>query len=401
MNKLYRPILCGALLIIAGHSLFAQAPPPLTCNANAPVPPVVRAEGRAELVSDIVLTCTGGNPTMAAPVNISIFLNTNITSNLTGPGPDETEALILIDEPMPAPTFNTSNGFPFVGQVKGTSGVIPSGNVFTGLRTASPNQVVFLGVPVVPPGAGVRRLRITNLRALPPVPGVSPAPILAFVAISGPIPIAIGSPVMTVAFVTNGLNFSHFPVGSNLNLKFGETFAGAFKKRIENGAGPLVAVKQNQPGVLHCTESGFNPDFTPVAAGNTGSANTGTRLAAKITGIPGGVTWIIVPNNVASGQIVAAFVPPPYVLPYSSGVPVVAPGLNAVPVVAGSAMVVYEVVAGPPYAGMNGCAMLNTFVISLQPWPMGSLAGANASGSFAPLDPAPIISALSPEPRFR
>ena len=65
MNKLYRPILCGALLIIAGHSLFAQAPPPLTCNANAPVPPIVRAEGKAELVSDIVLTCTGGNPTMA------------------------------------------------------------------------------------------------------------------------------------------------------------------------------------------------------------------------------------------------------------------------------------------------------------------------------------------------
>ena len=136
MNKLYRPILCGALLIIAGHSLFAQGPPPLTCNANVAVPPIVRAEGRAELVGDIVLTCTGGNPTMAAPVNISIFLNTNITSNLTGPGPDETEALILIDEPMPAPTFNTSNGFPFVGQVKGTSGVIPSGNVFTGFVVA-------------------------------------------------------------------------------------------------------------------------------------------------------------------------------------------------------------------------------------------------------------------------
>ena len=40
---------------------------------------------------------------MAAPVNISVSLNTNITSNLTGPGPDETEALTLIDEPMPDP----------------------------------------------------------------------------------------------------------------------------------------------------------------------------------------------------------------------------------------------------------------------------------------------------------
>ena len=119
-------------------------------------------------------------------------------------------------------------------------------------------------------------------------------------------------------------------MGSNLNLKYVELFPSAFKKRIENGAGPLVAVKQNQPGVLHCTESGFNPDFAAVAAGATGSADTATRLAARITGIPGGVTWIIVPNTVASGQIVAAFVPPPYFPPYSSGVPVVAPGINAV-----------------------------------------------------------------------
>lgn len=401
MNRLNRPLLCGVLLLMAQHSLISQAPPPMTCNVSAPAPPVVRAEGRAELVSDIVLTCTGGNPTMAAPVNISIFLNTNITSNLTGPGPNETEALTLIDEPMPAPSLNMSNGLPFVGQVRGTPGVIPSGNVFTGLRTASPNQIIFPGVPVVPPGAGVRRFRITNLRALPPVPGVGPVAILAFVAISGPIAIPIASPVLTVGFATNGLNFSHFPMGSNLNLKFVELFASAFKKRIENGAGPLVPVKQNQPGVLHCTESGLNPDFTPVAAGATGSANTGTRLAARITGIPGGVTWIIVPNNVASGQIVAAFVPPPYVPPYSSGVPVVGPGINAVPVAAGTAMVLYEVIAGAPYAGMNGCGAIDTFVIPAQPWPGGSLANANATGFFAPQDPTPIISALSPEPRFR
>jgi hypothetical protein len=401
MNRLDRPILSGVLLLIAQHSLISQVPP-MTCNANAPAPPVVRAEGRAELVSDIVLTCTGGNPSVAAPVNIAIFLNTNITSNLTGPGPDETEALTLIDEPMPAPTLNTSNGFPFVGQVRGTSGVMASGNVFTGLRTASPNQVVFFGVPVVPPGTGTRRFRITNLRAVPPVPGVVPATILAFVSISGPISVPIVSPVLTVGFATNGLNFTHMPAGSGLNLKFTEMFASAFKKRIENtGAGPLTAVKQNQPGVLHCTESGFNPDFTPVAPGNTGSANTGTRLAARITGIPASVTWIIVPNTVVSGQIVAAFVPPPYISPYSNGVPVVAPGLNFVPVAAGSAMVVYEVVAGAPYAGINGCAMIDSFLITVQPWPIGSLANTVVSGFFAPLDPTAIISAPSPEPRFR
>ena len=64
-------------------------------------------------------------------------------------------------------------------------------------------------------------------------------------------------------------------------------------------------------------------------------------------------------------------------------------------------MVLYEVVAGAPYAGVNGCAMLDTFSITAQPWPMGSLAGANATGFFAPQDPNPMISAPSPEPRFR
>ena len=120
MNKLYKTVLCGVLLFISRSSGIAQVPPGMACNASAVAPPIVRAEGRAELVSDILLTCTGGNPAIKAPVNVSVFLNTNITSNLTGPGPDETEALVLIDEPQPNPALNFSNGFPFVGQVKGT-----------------------------------------------------------------------------------------------------------------------------------------------------------------------------------------------------------------------------------------------------------------------------------------
>jgi hypothetical protein len=263
------------------------------------------------------------------------------------------------------------------------------------------NQIVFPGVPVVEPGAAVRVFRITNLRALPPPSGAGPAVINAFVSISGPISISISSPVLTVGFVSNGLNFSSTPLGPNLSLKFSEVFASAFKKRIENGPGPLIPAKQNHPGVFHCTESNFNPDFTSVAPGATGSANTGTRLAAKISGIPPGVTFILVPNDVASGQIVAARVPPPYVPPFASGVPIVTGGTGAVPVVAGTAMVLYEVLASAPYSGMNGCALLNSFVILAQPWPFGSLAGASATAFFAPSDPTPVISGPAPEPRFR
>src|SRR4051794_6171540 len=311
MTKLYRPMLSGALLLIARHSAIAQVPP-LNCVANAPAPQIVRAEGRAELVSDIVITCTGGNPSVKAAVNLTVSLNTNVTSNLTGPGPDETEALVLIDEPLPSPALNMANGFSFVGQVRGTPAVISSGNVFTGLRTGSPNQLFFPGIPIVPPGSGLRTFRITNVRALPPQPGASGgSPILAAISISGPISVPLISPVVTVGFVANGLNFAHAPMGTNQVLKFSELFPGAFKKRIENAGGPLLVVKQNRPGILHCTESGFNPDFTPVTAGATGSANTGTRLVAKITGIPFFISSVLVPTEVVSGQLTAAVVPPP------------------------------------------------------------------------------------------
>src|SRR6476661_4591209 len=168
--KLRKSILGAALMLMAPGAAVGQVPPPMACNVSAAPPPILRSEGKAELVSDIILLCSGGIPTAPAVVNLSVFLNTNITSNLTGPGPDETEALVLIDEPKPAPTLNNSNGFSFVGQVKGTAAVIASGNVFTGLRTGAVNQIIFLGLPIVPPGPGTRTLRITNLRVVPPPP---------------------------------------------------------------------------------------------------------------------------------------------------------------------------------------------------------------------------------------
>lgn len=381
-NKL--PI--SVLLALGGLPAFAQFPP-MSCNTTTAPPATVRAEGRAELVSDLLLTCTGGNPGTPFAVNVAVFLNTNITSNLTGPGPDETEAMLLVDEPQPAPTLNVSNGFTFTGQVKGTTAVAASGNVFTGLRTGSPNQVVFLGVPVVAPGSGTRRFRITNLRALPPAASTAPVPILAFLSVSGPAIFSISNPVQTVGFAMNGLAFSYTHVGANLQLVYTEQFSSAFKKRIENGAGPFLAVKQNLPGMPYCTESEFTPDFGTTAPGDPGSANTGTRLRAKITNIPATVWWVGVPAFVASssGKLVA-----------------VVSGPMFVPVVGGTVTVEYEVTAAAPYTGVNACAVVDTFNITATPFGfLGTLANAIAAGSFAPVDTTPVISGPAPEPRFQ
>ena len=84
--------MCPVLAIVAfllGTATTASAQAtgqPLVCNTNAGVPPLVRAEGYTELVGDVVLVCTGGNPGQALTANLQLFLNTNITSRLVGSG---------------------------------------------------------------------------------------------------------------------------------------------------------------------------------------------------------------------------------------------------------------------------------------------------------------------------
>jgi hypothetical protein len=150
--------------------------------ANAGVPPIVRAEGLAELVGDVVLNCTGGYPAMFVDplvpgtvlgpasipqVNVQIFLNTNITSRLSGDGVSS-EALLMIDDPRDAEqkicttVLNATNacvpnprpGDP--GNVYKPNGVgettANNYNVWQG-RQAQPNSIVWLGVPIDAPGA--------------------------------------------------------------------------------------------------------------------------------------------------------------------------------------------------------------------------------------------------------
>ena len=87
-------ILATVLALLASSIITAGAAD-FQCTASAAGSPVIRAEGRAELVSDLVLICTGGVFGNLITPDIAVFLNTNITSNiLIG---DITEVLLLID----------------------------------------------------------------------------------------------------------------------------------------------------------------------------------------------------------------------------------------------------------------------------------------------------------------
>ena len=175
-----------AILVGSAVTASAQHPPASGCNVNQGVPPTVRAEGITELTGDIVLTCIGGTPTPAGSVvpqaNISVTLNTNITSRLLGD--PWSEALLMIDEPTslanptvpqavcgaPGSPDNVNLSGPGVCVVLGTgTGVgtynpnntppstpANSGrpNVYQGrMSPGSPNQLVWLGIPFDPPGS--------------------------------------------------------------------------------------------------------------------------------------------------------------------------------------------------------------------------------------------------------
>ena len=225
------------------------------CIANAGVPPTVRSEGLTELVGDIVLNCNGGTPLPVGSVlpqaNITIFLNTQITSRLLGtPNSNSSEAILTIDEPTAAQTsgpqtctaitgctafaagpnlppgqaqnnslefkqaFSTVTGLP-CSPVNGTTCVI-NPNVFEGV--VSGNSVTFVGIPIDPPGTQSNRIfRVTNVRANAtiPAPGGSgtPGQIIALISATPATnpgtgttsTFAINNPTQIVGFVQTSL----------------------------------------------------------------------------------------------------------------------------------------------------------------------------------------------------
>ena len=255
-RKLFYALAMVALVV--GLSIPASAQGgAITCNAFTN-PTFARAEGYAELVGDLVMTCTGGTPTTPGqPVpqlNIQVFLSTNITSKLTGNGFNE--ALLIVDEPN-SPT-NPTRGIRNCGAASEDTGpagagvcaiIAPSSptltydgsvpgnptpplstlasaanygstrpNVFQGRQAQSTgttgisSSIVFAGVPFDPPGTTTTRtLRITNVRAdaefLGVVSGFTVQPVLMSVGFSNTGFLAINNSAnqLVVANVLRGL----------------------------------------------------------------------------------------------------------------------------------------------------------------------------------------------------
>ncbi|MBI2687919.1 MAG: hypothetical protein HYX27_16545 [Acidobacteria bacterium] len=351
-RKWFPALAVVALAFGAASTANAQQVAAFSCVGNAGVPPIVRAEGLTELVGDLVLNCNGGTPTAAGSLvpqaNVQIFLNTNVTSRLTSD--PWSEALLMIDEPGPtAQRYCSVNGGCAILGVGGATGVAYNAtgatgvpNVFQG-RQSGANSIVWLGVPIDPPGTTATRvIRITNVRANANQLGVSstliPTQIVMFVSVTGTTSVPINNPQQTVAFIQPGLSFSvRQAVSSYLQcvsfnsaastdntkalnngmgtvVRFGEGFASSFKRRnvaaFSNADTSPVPVDQNTPGAIYNSETGFyntSPVSVSVSCGGTpltctntaggsvnglsaaGLADHGTRLMARFANVPAGV----------------------------------------------------------------------------------------------------------------
>jgi hypothetical protein len=169
--------------LLAGFTVSASAQT-FNCTQTTGVPPIVRAEGYTELMGDLVLDCTGGNPTppgqVVPPVNIAVNLDVPVTSQVTAVlnSVEFLESLLIVDEPNSStnPTKQLLNcgrteapdnlqsgagvcsilGGGALGARNTYDGTNFHPNVFQGrsfvLLTGQTNQVLFAGVPIDPPG---------------------------------------------------------------------------------------------------------------------------------------------------------------------------------------------------------------------------------------------------------
>ena len=399
-------------LAVLGCGLELGAQGTLTsCSSNA-VPPIVRSEGLAEIVGDVILSCsTIGLPSSESYLkfNLSLALNVNVTNNRDfGAGANFTDAVLVTQENLGNPTTESEFG-----------GQDPRFPLPRYGSLASSNRLEWNGIDFPIPGGGdpplpsVITLRITNVRARVNI-GSNPAlrveqssAISAFISMTGPLTVPISNNVLNVGVpiegliegYRNALNNGPASLEGSLqcvpqNISSGGAVQGpaSFHVRVEEGfatAFKPLGQPTTTPG-NSTNEAGFP---TPGSGVNGGGANQGTRFMLQFFNIPTGIR-MAVRDQVLSGSSQAVRI----VNVDAAGVggsPAPGQGLQELPISQGSTRAVYEWVNGDPFS---------TETLDI---PVVVGYDAVAEGSiFALTDFAPIgfngnSDGPSPEPRFQ
>ncbi len=367
-------LVLASLAVIGAASASAQN---FSCNAAPANPLQMRAEGITEPAGDVLLTCTGNTPGLNF-INLTVTLNTAITSRLQASG--LSEAAVLVNEPQPGLQYTANNAATIPPQVQ---------NVFYGSQTAV-NQVTFLALPTTLGPGNVAIYRITNIRANASALGVAPGGALpnnVIENVSSSTGFLIINPSQTVGAVLRGLNASTVTGAANFLQCVGSTSASAFTVNVSEGFATAfkdreIPGHQNTPGDVRNTESMFEvgvPAFTTAASpiGQVGAADTATRFQIVLTNIQNGVT-IAPPTSAPSPNGAIA-----NLISYAGGV------------------AIYEIASAQPFS-LDSFAI--TFPVSYTASPSTNspgLGGMNVAVSFNPTSTITVASpATVPIPRF-
>jgi len=332
----------------------------------------------AEITGDILITCRGGVPTLQGAdvpkVNFRVFYNTFVTSKMLNSSM-MTESLLMIDDPAPADQdlcdWNVDDcGILGVGgepgvDYSGENNVFP-GKLILGNVLDDGNTVDWNGIPIDPPGTrSVRIIRITNVRANAARLGVGGgffgSQIQAVVSLTSSTSIPVNQTALTVGFVQEGLKFANGsqnylqcePDGDvAISLTFKEQFGTAFKPK------PTGNPNQNIPGAIYNAENNFVNIDLDSPYGAAGIASQATRLIAKFTNVPAGVTLTLSGTNSSYVSDQMAHVVSGADANGSGGTP----GTSSITITpsGGAATATWEVVASNP-------TTLQNYVFTVQP----------------------------------
>jgi len=376
------------LLVLLGCFVGLVHAAPFVCTPTA-VPALVHAEGLAERLGDILISCAGGAPGGVVGGNLTVFLNVAVTNKLTN---NFTDVQMTVD-----------NG----------SGPVAA-NV--GAQLFGAGAVVFNGLSFTLSGSGQANLRISNLRGDANsmiLTANLPDPITASLAFNQQAP-AFPAVQLTVGFPAPGLltQSSSSQVrckGSQLpstitfvsllsrgtsffSTRLTEGFASSFQPKdplSDTGTRIMVRYSGFPAGARL-----FVPDYVagssavqPTAGGDLGIAASGGQYAPSAAGSLLLIRVTGADENGAGGAIA---------LPIPGAGTTTFTSASEVTLVSGAGNVVYEVVDAN--SSIRESAQFPTFV-GVLPSSGGGTVVADAKVSFAPLSTVNVAS-TAPVPRF-
>jgi len=358
----------------------------LTCVPSAN-PPVVRAEGLTERVGDILLACSGGNPSAQVSGNLTVFASALVTNRVSGTN-------------LSGVSLVYDNG-------SGPQSTAPA-------TLASANSIAFNNVSFTLSPSGGVTLRLSNLRLN--VTGFTIAQdnfVSLYIAFNPGNALLFSSPQFTVAYVRPGLY-----AGSS-----GKLICSVHGSPAPDNAGSLGSFLA--AGTVFATTrltEGFGDAFQPLRSYANSGADNGHRFLISYSGFPAGA-HLYVPDMVAGADALQPTAGGDFGPPASGGsyapsaggslllsrvkgaaampAPAAAAAFDSVSEVpldsTGSGYAVYEVVDANN--GVQESAQFPTFLV-LPPSSTSASIQTSESVSFAAVSSAGTATATDPIPRF-